>query len=87
MTHATEHPTQRLSERSYKPVDPATLTLYNYLDGIDGMPTIEREQNEMRVIRNWLERRLYLRRAKKTYAPAAFAHIRTMPTGMYRVRH
>jgi len=37
--------------------------------------------------RDWLERRIYLYRARRTYGKAAMAHIRMRETNRYLVRH
>jgi hypothetical protein len=43
--------------------------------------------SHMQTIRAWLARRVYLYRAKRTYAPAAYALCQMRPTGWYQVRH
>lgn len=39
------------------------------------------------MLRAWFARRVYLWRARRTYAPAAYAVVCLYPTGTYRVRH
>lgn len=41
----------------------------------------------MKAIKAWLARRLYLYRARRTYAPAAYRYVCLEPTGRYKVRH
>jgi hypothetical protein len=39
------------------------------------------------MLKAWLKRRVYLRRARRTYSAAAMRCIEMAPTGTYRVRH